>query len=755
MRNATLALVALAAVAIAPRASAQCTGTAGTDFQQVSIADINAIPQANIDQLNAASDAGTIDIGQIQTLLTNDLEDELVEFQAVLLSDPILSGLATANNGIPGRIHVFLRDVNALTAGPEGMDTQIVDDSGDGAIQQFFKGDEVVVCGFVSPFEGTGGKSMQIDPVSITAVTTPVVDPGANPTFGDPITVSIDDFHDAVGDNQTQIDWGAYSEFNGQYVRIEAATLVQGVQGTRPNLLFSSNANGDAPQLNLYDTSVCFRNDRDASYFPTGQAPSCIDDDFVPPATGTVNIQGFLIFQGDTGGFNHSLPTGANFVINPMEESDFEVTSAPPIVTPQPLSSIPGPNDDVTITATVVAGQGTISSVVADYRYVVNGTDVQSGQITLSATTGDDFAGTIPARTEADANGAFVIYTITATDSGGGTTTSPEQSYLVFEGAIDSIALIQTTGDGGPGDSPLATGSAATFDLDAVVQSVFQTGSSGNWIATIQDDETLAPFTGIWIFFGSADPGLTAGDRINITEATVSENFNVTQLTDVTFTTTSSGTPYAYKEVSTSVFNGAGGASAAEQHEGMLVSFDNVTVIATNADAPAGPFGEFLISSDGTASNGVRVDDYSNGISYGGNDPDELVDAGDVLDFVRGPLYYSFGNYKVTPVTTDDIGAVIVATEGDVQARTIRIVDTRPNPIRSTARVGFELDVNGPATLRLFDVTGRQVMTVAAGEFTAQAHTAELDVRGLASGVYILRLEAAGEIATTRISVVR
>ena len=754
MRNATLALVALAAVALAPRATAQCTGTAGTDFQRVSIADINAIPQANIDQLNAASDAGTLDIGQIQTLLTNDLEDELVEFQAVLLSDPLLSGLASLTNGIPNRFHVFMRDVNALADGPEGMDIQVVDGTGDGTIQQLFKGDEVIVCGFVDPFIA-GGKSMQIAPVSITAVTTPTVDLSANPTFDDPITVSIDDFHDAVGDNQTQIDWDVYSDFNGQYVRIENATLVQGVQGARPDLLFSSDPAGDAPQLNQYDTSVCFRNDRDASYFPAGQAPGCIDDDFIPPATGTVNVQGFLIFQGDTGGFNYSLPNGANFVINPMEESDFEIGSAPPIVTPQELASIPGPNDDVTITATVVAGEGSITSVVADYDYVVDGTSVQSGQTTLSATTGDDFAGTIPARTDADANGAFVVYTITATDSEGGTTTSPEQSYLVFEGTIDSIALIQTTADGTPGDSPLITGAAATFDLDAVVQSVFQTGSGGNWLATIQDDEDLAPFTGIWIFFGSADPGLTPGDRITITEATVSENFNVTQLTDVTFTETGSGAPYAYKEVSTAVFNGSGGAAAAEQHEGMLVSFSDVTVVATNADAPSGPFGEFLVSSDGTVGNAFRVDDYSNAITYGGNDPAEIVSEGDVLDFVRGPVYFSFGNYKLAPATEDDISAFSTASEGGLQARSIRIVGTRPNPARSSAQVQFELDATGPASLRLYDALGRQVATLAAGDFAAQTHTAELDVNGLASGVYVLRLEAAGEVATTRITVVR
>ncbi|OZC04325.1 T9SS type A sorting domain-containing protein [Rubricoccus marinus] len=752
MRNATLALAALALFA-APEALAQCTGTAGTDFQRVTVRDINAIPQANVDQLNSASAAGTLDIAQIQTLLTNDLEDELVEFTAVVLSNPRLSGLASAVDGIPGRIHVFVRDITAATAGPEGMGIQIVDGrSAREETQNLFVGDEITVCGFVSPFDG-GGKSMQISPVSVTNNGNPV---GAGDPILDPITVSIDDFHDAV-DDLTQIDWSVYGDYNGQYVRLVNTTVVQGVQGARPNVLFSDASDGGAPQTNLYDTSVCFRNDRDATYFPPGQAAACIDDDFVPPATGTANVQGFLLFTGDTGGFNYSTPNGANFVINPFEDTDFEVASAPPTVSVNGPATVPGPSDDVTITATIVAGDGTIASAVLNYRYVVDGTEVQSGQATLTRTSGDEFTATIPARTSDDANGAYVFYNVVATDTEGGSTTTDEQAYLVFEGAINSIALIQTVFDATAGAeaSPLATGNAVTFDLDAVVQSIFQTGSGNNWVATIQDDEDLAPFTGIWIFFGSADPGLAVGDRINISEATVTENFNVTQLTNVTFTETGSGAPYGYVEVPTSAFNGSNGAFTAEQHEGMLVSFDDVTVVSTNADAPNGPFGEFLFSSDGTTGNGVRADDYSNGLSYTGNDPDELLDEGNVLDFVRGPLYYSFFNYKVTPVTTADIGAVISANEGGIQARTIRIDGTYPNPVTGMARVEYELDAAGPATLRLYDVTGREVATLASGDTAAGAHVATLNAAGLASGVYVLRLEAAGEVTTARIAVVR
>ncbi|MEM7787638.1 MAG: T9SS type A sorting domain-containing protein [Bacteroidota bacterium] len=740
MRLSTLSGLAALALVVAPHAEAQCTGTAGTDFQQVTIRQINAIPQTNIDALNAASTAGTLTVAEMQTQLTNDLEDELVEFQAVFLSDPLLSGLANSTAGIPNRIHAFVRDVNALADGVEGMGVQIVDNRGDGQIQNFVVGDEVVVCGFVSPFEG-GGKTMQIAPVSITTATAPVVDTQEEEdAILAPVVITTDDIHDAVG-SQTQIDFDVYSDFNGQFVRFEGITVVQGVQGARPNVLLQSPTQDT--QINVYDTSVCFRNDRDESYFPSGLDPDCIDDDFVPPPTGTANVQGFLTWQGDDGGFNYAIPDPANFVISPIEEADFVVTEAPPTVSVASVDVVPGPTDDVMISADVVPAQGTITTVVADFRYVIDGADVQTGQVTLTNSTGDTYTGMIPARTEADANGAFVAFSVTGTDDGSLSTTSGEVSYRVFDGAVTSIALVQETFDGGPGASPLVTGSAATFNLDAVVQTAFQRGD--NFYATLQDDADLDPFTGVWVFFGATDPGLSPGDQINITEATIVEQFDVTQLTDVTFTTTGTGTPFPFKEVPTGVLTDD---ATAEAHEGMLLSFDDVTIISNDTG-----FGEWSFATAGVAGDAIEADDWADGIAE--DYASTTFTDGEVRDFIRGIWWFSFGEYKLVPVTTADIGGVVVALEGDLETDGVRIVGSFPNPAASEARIHFEVATTTDVSLRLFDVTGREVATLADGVYAAAAHDVTADLSGLSAGVYVLRLDAGGEVATARLSIVR
>ena len=748
MRTASLFLVAV--LALAAPVAAQCVGTEGVDFTRVTVDQINDVPQANVDFLVA--NASTLTADQILTNLTaNPLvaDQATVEFTAAVLSDPYSSGLASivATTGTPGRIHVFVRDVAALTA-PDGTSShtiQIVDGRSDNsATLGLFVGDEITVCGTVSPFSSTafGSVSMQISPISITATGNDY--PSDSPLF-DPVVVTTDDIHNVVN-GATQIDWARYGEFNGEYVRFDLINVIQGVPAPtgRVDVLFGSP--GTETQLNLYDTSLRYRNDRAGSYPNPPYNTRSADDPFTPPATGIINLQGFLVYAGDDGTFAYSSPARANWVINPMEDSDFEVAVAPPIVTVEEAGL--ATTDGAPIRATVVPGTdgNTVASVVADYTT----TSGASGQIALSNTSGDVYEGTITGLLLGD----FVTYTVVATDNqGAATPPANPTTRLVVGDAISSIFEVQATPDGGVGGSGVTTSAAVPFDLDAVVQASFESGSET--IVAIQDDAGLAPFSGVWISFAS-DPGLAAGDQITITEGRVVEDFGVTQLVDVTYTMTGSGAPYDYKAVSTDLFNGADGAATAEQHEGMALTFDDVTVVATNADAPAGPFGEFLMSSDGTAANGLRVDDLSSAISYDGGDPASVYTEGNVLDYVRGSMYFSFGNYKLVPVTTEDLGEIIsIAVEGDRESTSVRIVGTFPNPAANAARVRFELASAGDVSMKVFDTTGREVATVAEGAFSAAQHTVEADLSGLATGVYVVRLVANGEVATSRIAVVR
>ncbi len=741
MRNATLIVLTALAVVIAPRAAAQCTGTEGVDFERVTLREVNALPQSNIDALNAGGADLTTD--QINENVASPFNGERVEFSAVILSDPLKSGLGSpSSTGAPNRYHTFVRDTAADTDGVAGMGGQLVDGDGIsvGAITDFFVGDEVTVCGTVSFF----GATSQINPESITSNSNPR---SADDPILDPVVVTTDDIHDSFmvnGEARSQVDWSVYPDFVNQYVRFETIELVQGVTGTngRPNMLFSTN--GDDTTIRSYDTSVCFRNDRKtSSYYPGGDVPQCVaNGDFVPPATGIVNVQGFLTMSGTFDAFSSTVPSGGAFAINPIEEEDFEIAAAPPIITAE--RNLATVADGALIRATVVPGTAgnTVASVTADYTTSSGG----SGQVTLSNTSGDTYEGTITGL----AAGEFVTYTISAVDNQNLSTpaTSPV-TLRVVDGPVSSIFDVQVTPDGGPGASALITSEPVAFDLDAVVQTAYQTGT--RYQVTIQDDESLSAFSGVLLDFGSTDPGLAVGDQINISEARVSEFNDGTQLVNVSFTKTGSGDPYPAKVVTTNLFNGSLGAETAEQHEGMLLRFEDVEITSTNPDEGSGNFGEFAFSSDGTAANQLRADDASNEIA---SDFNSTLTVGQKLAAIEGYLSYSFGNYKLIPTELADIEFAVAVGHGP-EATALRILGAYPNPASSTVGVRFELDAAGPATLALYDVTGRQVATLAQGTFAADTHEASADLGGLAAGVYVLRLEAAGEVATARIAVVR
>ncbi len=76
----------------------------------------------------------------------------------------------------------------------------------------------------------------------------------------------------------------------------------------------------------------------------------------------------------------------------------------------------------------------------------------------------------------------------------------------------------------------------------------------------------------------------------------------------------------------------------------------------------------------------------------------------------------------------------------------------RPNPFRRAATVVFSLPMAGQASLKLYDVGGRLVATLASGMMAAGSHRVNVERGGLlVSGVYLLRLEAAGTKTTRKL----
>lgn len=64
-----------------------------------------------------------------------------------------------------------------------------------------------------------------------------------------------------------------------------------------------------------------------------------------------------------------------------------------------------------------------------------------------------------------------------------------------------------------------------------------------------------------------------------------------------------------------------------------------------------------------------------------------------------------------------------------------------PNPFNSTTVITYQLLTHGYATLKVYDVLGREVVTLVNGEKSTGVHTVSWDASRLSSGVYVYRLK--------------
>jgi 5-hydroxyisourate hydrolase-like protein (transthyretin family) len=79
---------------------------------------------------------------------------------------------------------------------------------------------------------------------------------------------------------------------------------------------------------------------------------------------------------------------------------------------------------------------------------------------------------------------------------------------------------------------------------------------------------------------------------------------------------------------------------------------------------------------------------------------------------------------------------------------------TYPNPVRSQATVRYAVPNRQDVRITLYDLLGRRVQTVVNTDAEGRTE-AHLDVSGLSSGTYFLRMQTEGHTTTQRITVVR
>ncbi len=94
------------------------------------------------------------------------------------------------------------------------------------------------------------------------------------------------------------------------------------------------------------------------------------------------------------------------------------------------------------------------------------------------------------------------------------------------------------------------------------------------------------------------------------------------------------------------------------------------------------------------------------------------------------------------------------AESGDIPGE-VRLKQNYPNPFNPTTTIAFSLPEARQVSLRVYDVLGRQVATLADQKLSAGQHTFTLDASGWSSGLYIYRLKAGTKIYTRKMMLMK
>lgn len=474
----------------------------------------------------------------------------------------------------------------------------------------------------------------------------------------------------------------------------------------------------------------------------------------VAPNDGTVldYIKGYIETRSSGSG---------GVTINPGFRDDMKIQQYAPAVSNLTRNpEIVGYGDPVTISAQITDQDGTIDTAKLYYR-INNGNNVG---LTMTNTTGDTWEAIIPAQNDS----VVVDFFVFAKDNDNNKTLYPADTthdrffYLVLNRPI-TIQDVQFSPFGGGysgynGYTVTVNGivTADTTDIEGN-----ETGTQSYPQVYMQNGQ--GPWSGIHIY-GTEPANRRHGDDVTVTGPVV-ENFGVTQIgsnsVGATVVVNSTGNPLPLPEVlsTAEIDSVTDGGVQAEQWEGVLLKYENVTVTDENADGNPGPdegtggnrnYGDILVANTNNIYSTTRVDlqdgthIYHNFWKVGQDTIPIYVKQGYTFESITGVLWYSFGYYKLIPRKNDDFSGLSVVENNVELPEKYSLSQNYPNPFNPSTKINYSLPVEGNVSLKIYDILGREVRTLINNETkTAGEYTINFDARDLPSGIYIYRLQAA------------
>lgn len=471
-----------------------------------------------------------------------------------------------------------------------------------------------------------------------------------------------------------------------------------------------------------------------------------------PPTGSTLEyVRGYIQNRSNVGGNQYIN------IIMPAYPDDVNIlTFAPTISTVTRNPAEVGYGVPVTVSAQISDQDGTITSAQLFYRKNL-GSNIE---LPMNNTTGNTWQAIIPGQPDS----SIVDFFIRATDNDNNVSIFPSDTtksrffYLVLNRPL-TIQDVQY--------SPFGGGFGGYNGFEVTVSGIVTADTSdinGNETGTISGPQVYiqnatGPWSGIKIA-GTETLTLNRGDNVTVT-GTVREDFGMTEIfginspANITVNSTGNPVPPAQLLSTETIDLLPGGTVQAEQWEGVLIKYENVTVTDENANGNVGPhnppannnFGDILVADASNADARVSLQygnhSYHNFWNAGQDTVPIYLKTGSTIASVTGVLWFGFSDYKLFPRKDDDFSGV-----SDIEENYSAIPDNYslsqnyPNPFNPSTKIEYTLPAEGNVTLKIYNMLGQEVKTLINNELvSAGRHSINFNAGNLASGIYIYRLQ--------------
>ncbi|MFH1502745.1 MAG: alpha-amylase family glycosyl hydrolase [Candidatus Eisenbacteria bacterium] len=169
-----------------------------------------------------------------------------------------------------------------------------------------------------------------------------------------------------------------------------------------------------------------------------------------------------------------------------------------------------------------------------------------------------------------------------------------------------------------------------------------------------------------------------------------------------------------------------------------------------------------LINTSSSSKGNIAVTGTAADLEPGEHSLVNLLDPGDTLDITVTPAYeitgLNLGGHEVAIYEFAD--STGVDDGGDPPKTGLRLEQGYPNPFTPSTTIRYSLPARSHVRLGIYDVAGRQVAVIEDGVKSGGPHEALWNGAGsegltLGAGMYFVRLEAAGETRTSKVTLVK